>query len=83
MSRGRLIKAAPAIAAVMCLACSPSDAQQSEKTRRQAECLDKHCPGDVEPARNVTSEVAFKLNGQWYIGPKAYGNPNLGAIAFY
>src|SRR5687767_12961059 len=60
-------------------ACGPSEkqrAEQAEKTR--LECLDKFCPGDVEPKRDTATEVAFKLNGQWYIGPKVYGNPNFG-----
>jgi hypothetical protein len=31
----------------------------------------------------MATEVAIKLNGKWYIGPKVYGNPNFGAMSFY
>jgi len=64
-------------------ACGPSDkqrAEQAEKTR--IECLDKICQGDVEPNRDVTREVALKLNGQWYIAPKTYFATD-GRGAFY
>ena len=65
-------------------ACDPfkeNRAIQAEQTR--IACLDKSCEGDVEPKRDMATEVAIKLNGQWYLGPKEYGNPNLGAMSFY
>ena len=73
-----------AIAALGLSACDPfkeDRAIQTEQTR--IACLDKFCEGDVEPKRNMATENAIKLNGQWYLGPKEYGNPNLGAMSFY
>lgn len=64
-------------------ACGPSEKTQAELAEQQRiDCLDKFCKGDVEPKRDPASEVAFKLNGRWYIGPKEYGSPNFGAISF-
>lgn len=53
--------------------CDPfkeNRAIQAEQTR--IACLDKFCEGDVEPKRDMATEVAIKLNGQWYVGPKEY-----------
>ena len=68
---------------VLC-ACGPSDkqrAEQAEKTR--IECLDKFCPGDVEPKHDMATEVALKVNGQWYIGPKEYFSGRNGAVFYW
>lgn len=63
--------------------CGPSEKIQAELTKQQRiDCLEKLCEGDIEPTRNEVTEVAFKLNGDWYIGPKEYGSPNFGAMAF-
>lgn len=50
------------------------EAAQRRQEQKASECLDKFCPGDVVPKRNMVSEVAVKLNGQWYVGPKKYFN---------
>ncbi len=53
-------------------ASAPSDLVQAEReARRRVECLDRICPGDVVPKTDLT-EVALKLNGQWFIGPRKY-----------
>ena len=55
-------------------------AEQAEKTRM--ECLDKLCPGDVEPKRDMAAAVALKLNGQWYLGPKEYFSTGIHGASF-
>lgn len=50
---------------------------------KRIECLDKFCEGDTQPKTTPGKDVAFKLNGHWYVGPSMYGNPNFGAMAFY
>jgi hypothetical protein len=65
-------------------ACGPSEEKKAFfAEKRRVDCLDKLCPGDTEPHRDWINEVAFKLNGQWYIGPRKYGNPNLGPMVFF
>ena len=81
----RVLALAISAPVVMSLAgCDPfkeGRERQAEQTR--IACLDKFCEGDVEPKRNMATEVAIKLNGQWYVGPKEYGNSNFGAMSFY
>ena len=65
-------------------ACGPTDKQQKELAEKlRLECLDKICEGDVEPKRDMTAEVALKLNGQWYVGPKYYFSTGMNGVAFY
>ena len=65
-------------------ACGPSEQEKAKLAeQKRIECLDKICPGDVEPKRDALTEVAIKLNGQWYIGPRSYGSPNLGPMVFF
>lgn len=72
------------IMVVLLTACGPSEKQKAQiAEQRRIECLDKFCDGDIEPKHDMLNEVAFKLNGRWFIGPRKYGNPNFGAIAFY
>lgn len=74
----------PLAVLVLLAACGPSEQQKAQfAEQKRIECLDKFCDGDVEPKRDMLNEVAFKLNGKWFIGPRLYGNPNFGAIAFY
>jgi hypothetical protein len=71
-------------AGISLVGCDPFEQRRAEnEERKQIECLDKFCLGDVEPSHDMLEEEAFKLNGNWYIGPKKYGNPNFGPIAFY
>jgi hypothetical protein len=70
-------------AALLLMACSPSDRHKSaliEKAR--IECLDKLCEGDVAPKFDSSKEFAFKVNGQWFIGPKSYGGYGA-SLAFF
>ncbi len=65
--------AAALVALLALTACEPfakEKSEQAEKTR--IECLDKICPGDVEPKRDHMKDAVLKLNGQWYVGPKEY-----------
>lgn len=57
----------------MLIACGPSETDRAGMVeQRRIECLDKFCEGDVEPKRDMATEAALKLNGQWYVGPKEY-----------
>lgn len=51
--------------------CGPSEKQKAEQQR--ADCLDKICEGDTVPKFDPSKEFVFKLNGEWFIGPKEYG----------
>lgn len=65
-------------------ACDPFEQQrveQAEKTR--VECLDRRCLGDVEPSRDIKTQVVFKRSGRWFVMPREYGDPNFGEIAFF
>lgn len=59
------------------------EAQQRRQEQQARECLDKFCPGDVVPERNMATEVAIKLNGQWYLGPKEHFSGGAGYIGFF
>jgi hypothetical protein len=64
-------------------ACGPSEQQRVELAeKKRIECLDKFCEGDVEPKRDMATEVVLKLNGQWYVGPKEYFNGYDGRTGF-
>lgn len=63
-------------------ACGPNAQKRAEiAEQKRVECLDKFCPGDVEPSHDMTTEVALKLNGQWFIGPREYFS-NQGVASF-
>lgn len=61
-------------------ACGPS--AEEREARRQRECLNKICPGDVQPVIDFKTEFLLKRNGRWFVAPKAYGASD-GAFAFY
>lgn len=64
--------------------CSPSEQKLAELAElKRVECLEKICQGDVEPKRDYTKEVALKLNGTWFIGPKYYFSTGMNGAAFY
>lgn len=69
---------------VLASGCDPfKEQREAAAERKRIECTDKICDGDVEPDIDRTKLVAFKKNGQWYTGPREYGHPAFGAIAFY
>jgi hypothetical protein len=56
-----------------------------ERAREQYReyCLDNICEGDVVPTKyDPAKEFAFKVNGQWFIGPREYGGYG-GSFAFF
>ncbi|MDM0108480.1 hypothetical protein QTH97_26260 [Variovorax sp. J22R24] len=67
-------------AACMLTAC---DARHEEREGMEARCRYKICEGDVFPAYDHNREVVFKRNGDWFVAPRVYGDPNFGALAFY
>lgn len=71
------------LAALFLLAgCGPTEQKKLELAeKKRVECLDKICPGDVEPTHDRLTEVAVKINGHWYIGPRNYFN-NWGRAGF-
>lgn len=53
--------------------CGPSAQEKAEfAEKKRIECLDKRCSGDVVPPHDYMKDEAFKVNGQWYIGPRVY-----------
>lgn len=67
--------------ALLLTGCGPSKEELAEK--RRIECLDTFCEGDVEPPRDRVREVALKINGQWYVGPKEYFSGKSGAVFYW
>ena len=64
--------------------CGPNEKKRAELAeQKRIECLDKFCPGDVEPPRDFAKEVALKLHGQWFIGPNYYYSTGMNGAAFY
>lgn len=64
--------------------CGPSSQEMAEfAEKKRIECLDRYCRGDVVPPHDYEKETAFKVNGQWYLGPKAYFSSRTGAIIFW
>lgn len=60
-------------AALLLVACGPSEKQKAMYAEeKRVHCLNHWCEGDIEPSRDALKEVALKLNGQWFIGPKEY-----------
>jgi len=65
-------------------ACDPfKEQREAAVERKRIDCLDKLCDGDVEPKRNLSTEVAMKLDGQWYVGPKYYYSAGKNGGGFY
>ncbi len=64
-------------------ACGPKEQQKAKfAEEKRIECLDKICPGDVAPTHDQLREFALKLNGQWFVAPRAYGGYG-GSFAFF
>lgn len=52
--------------------CGPSEQEKAEfAEKKRIECLDRHCRGDEVPSHDH-KDVAFKINGRWYSGPRVY-----------
>lgn len=79
----RYMNLLPLFLAISLAACGPNESQKREiAEKKRIECLDKFCDGDVEPTRNMATEVAYKLYGQWYLVPKQYAK-GMSGLAFY
>lgn len=64
--------------------CGPSAQEKVEfAEKKRIECLDKQCPGDVVPLHDYKKETAFKVNGQWYLGPRVYFSSRTGTIIYW
>ena len=67
---------------LLMVACGPSEKQKAQfAEEKRVHCLERSCEGDVEPAHDTSKEFAFKLKGQWFIGPREYGGYG-GSLAF-
>jgi hypothetical protein len=54
-------------------ACEPSPERKIQIAEdKRLHCLDHLCDGDIQPKHDILKEVAIKLNGQWFVGPKEY-----------
>ena len=68
---------------LLVMACEPTEQQKAKfAEEKRIECLDKICPGDVAPTHDQLREFALKLNGQWFVAPRAYGGYG-GSFAFF
>jgi hypothetical protein len=68
--------------ALLVTGCDRENAQRRQEQRAN-DCLYKFCPGDVVPERDMATEVAIKLNGQWYLGPKEHFSTGRNGGGFY
>jgi hypothetical protein len=81
---GRIQLACAVFCVLWLTACDPFEAQHAEQVEKtRIECLDKICPGDVEPKRDYAKDALLKLNGQWYLGPKEYFSGGHGAVFYW
>lgn len=62
------------LAAATLLASCDGAEQQGKRQVQQAQvnCADRPCPGDVAPRIDAGRDVALKLNGRWFVGPRAH-----------
>ena len=64
-------------------ACGPCEEKKASfAEKKRVDCLDKLCERDVAPRHDIMKEFAFKLNGEWFIGPREYGGYG-GSFAFF
>jgi hypothetical protein len=64
-------------------ACGPTEQQKAKQAEaKRIECMDKFCPGDIEPKHDPMKYEVLKLHGQWYIGPKEYFSTGINGAAF-
>lgn len=84
LSRMNSIKCVLVTSLIALVACGPSEKERAViAEQRRIDCLDKFCQGDLEPKRNMATEVALKLNGEWYVGPKEYFSTGKNGGGFY
>ena len=81
--RGLTLWIAVLASAFLLAGCDREEKRRQWEAQRVKECLDKFCEGDIEPTRNMATEVALKLYGQWYIGPKVYFSTGKNGGGFY
>lgn len=81
--RGLTLLIAVLASAFLLAGCDRDEKRRQWEAQRAKECLDKICEGDIEPKRNMATEVALKLNGQWFIGPKEYFSGGSGAVFYW
>lgn len=63
--------------------CGPSAQEKAEFVeKKRIECLDRHCRGDEVPSHDP-KDVAFKINGRWYIGPRVYFGHHNSAVIYW
>lgn len=59
------------------------DIRERGREQHRLHCLDNLCEGDTVPTGyDWRTEFPFKVNGQWFIGPKDYGGYG-GSFAFF
>jgi hypothetical protein len=79
----RIVGGALLCACALFSACGPSEEKKALfAEKKRVDCLDKLCEGDVAPRHDTMKEFAFKLNGEWFIGPREYGGYG-GSFAFF
>ena len=70
-------------ASLLLVACGPSEKQKAQfAEEKRVHCLDHWCEGDVEPKHDTLKELALKLNGQWFIGPREYFSTGINGASF-
>ena len=80
---GTQLLACLALCVTVLTACGPSEQRKAELAeQKRVDCLDKLCQGDVEP-QHAATEVALKLNGEWFIGPRKYFTTGKNGGGFY
>lgn len=63
----------PILLLVGLLGCGPNDKERAAiEEQKRIVCLDTPCAGDVTPKHDLQNESAFKVNGQWFVGPREY-----------
>jgi hypothetical protein len=79
----RIVGGALLCTCALLAACGPSEEKKALfAEKRRLDCLDKLCEGDTAPRHDTMKEFAFKLNGEWFIGPREYGGYG-GSFAFF
>lgn len=72
-AKSTLTTIALCVGAIFVAACEPKAVDERETAfLTNQDCRHKACAGETEPVRDPVKEVAIKLNGQWYVGPKDY-----------
>lgn len=68
---------------MLLVACGPSAKDKARiAEEKRIYCLDHQCEGDIPPKYNTQNEIALKLNGQWFVGPRSYFSTGINGAAF-